>query len=90
MNIDAIFYGVGVGTTVFLSWLLIFRHIIHGLKEAISASIHIAKLDFASTDPDEVNVEVAKHFNNWDKLWLVPRHFRNVLFRETMKHWKYH
>ena len=85
---ETVFYWIGVVCTAYAFWWFILRHISHGLSEAITASIYLAKLDF--TDPTKVNIERAKHFSPWDKLWLVPRKFRLVFLREVVSHWKYY
>ncbi len=85
---ETVFYWIGVVFTAYAFWWFVLRHISHALSEAVSASIGFVCLDF--TDPNQVNVEAAKHYSNWDKLWLVPRHFRNVFFRELIYHWRYH
>ncbi len=91
---ETVLYWVGFCTTLFgaffLLWWIGLRHVLYGLNEAIAESRSLANLDFRCTDPNKLNVEVAKHFSNWDKLWLVPRHFRNVFFCELKYHWKYH
>ena len=81
-------YWIGVACTAYAFWWFVLRHISYALSEAVPTSMRFARLDF--TDPNQVNIDVAKHFSNWDKLWLVPRHFRNVFFRELKYHWRYH
>lgn len=85
---ETVFYWIGVVFTAYAFWWFVLRHISHALSEAVSASIGFAKLDF--TDNTKVNIEIAKHYSRWDKLWLVPRHFRIVFFRELKYHWRYH
>lgn len=84
------FYWIGVVCTAYAFWWFVLRHISYALSAAISGSVRLAKLDFSALDPNKIDVEIAKHFSNWDKLWLVPRHFRNVFFRELKSHWRYH
>lgn len=85
---ETVFYWIGIIFTGYAFWWFVLRHISYALSEAVPTSMRFARLDF--TDPNQVNIDVAKHFSNWDKLWLVPRHFRNVFFRELKSHWRYH
>lgn len=69
----------GIATWTGIFYYFFMRHAIYGLRIACVKCLWIIKADFR--DPAECDQEVAKHYSEWDKLWMVPETFVGQFIR---------
>jgi len=73
--LDSILWVTGVLTWLVVIYYFVLRHVMAGLVNACTACWWLIWVDLR--DPEECHQEVARHYSEWDKLWMVPEVFVN-------------
>lgn len=75
-NIESLFFGIGIGSTMIFLWNHFFRMVYHGIRVAGYECIRYT-----------IAPEYRNDFSEWDKLWLIPRYFRRRFVYVFSAYW---
>lgn len=82
---DTFLWLSGAITWLGLIYFFLLGHIVKGLTEACQGCWWLIRADLR--DPEQCRQEIASHYNEWDKLWMVPEVFINRFIKATKRSW---